>query len=481
MQLYITGMTSTYETAHLARMFFKDITAIEETRTKSEEYLAVRVSAHRFYCLLEYKGERYFSIEKRVKTHTNKEEEFAVCTVLFNILVKVTGRRPQWGILTGVRPVSIINNLTQAGVSEEDIKDKFENYFLVTPGKTKLALDTSKQQQTIIKNMPKRSCSFYIGIPFCPSRCSYCSFVSRTIGKDGAMVEPYIEKLCEEIKYTAKMIEELNLHLCTIYIGGGTPTAINADMLRKLLGTVKECFDISKLEEYTVEAGRPDCTDFEKLCIIKEYGADRISINPQTLSDEVLTRIGREHTSEDIFRCYEDARRAGHKNINMDLIAGLPGDTVKGFEDSLKGVMALSPENITVHTLTLKRASNLVIDNAIDDYEDVGKMLEKTSQLITGGYKPYYLYRQKSTLQSLENTGFSKAGYENKYNVYIMEELHTILAAGAGGVTKLKNPSNNLIKRIFNYKYPNEYIKDFDIMIKRKEGVREFYASYMDT
>lgn len=293
-------------------------------------------------------------------------------------------------------------------------------------------------------------------------------------------MEPYLDALCREIEAIRDRAEDCGLDLKTIYIGGGTPTSLSADGLRKLMGTVAECFDLSRLEEYTVEAGRPDCTDAEKLAVLKEYGASRISINPQTFSDAVLERIGRKHSAADILRCFEEARAAGHDNINMDLIAGLPGDTVDGFAKSLRTALSLSPENITVHTLTLKRASNLVIGHADSDYGDVAAMLEECGALADAGYQPYYLYRQKGTLQNLENTGWCKPGKEGYYNIYIMEEVHSILSAGAGGSTKLVQPGGAKIERIFNYKYPAEYISGFDTILQRKEGVSEFYARYLD-
>ena len=238
-----------------------------------------------------------------------------------------------------------------------------------------------------------------------------------------------------------------------------------------------DCFPLDALQEYTVEAGRPDCTDEEKLRIIKEYGATRISINPQTFSDEVLRGIGRRHTAQDILDCYHTARAVGHTNINMDLIAGLPGDTVEGFRRSLETAISLEPENITVHTLTLKRASNLVVEHRAAAYDDVAAMLEQCTLLEQAGYRPYYLYRQKGTLQNLENIGWSKPGCECLYNIYIMEEVHSILSAGAGGSTKLVTPGvrHGRIERIFNYKYPTEYIDRFDMVLARKEGVKHFY------
>ena len=325
-------------------------------------------------------------------------------------------------------------------------------------------------------------CSVYAGIPFCPSRCSYCSFVSRTVGDKSsrALVAPYVDCLCKELAATRAAADAAHLSIKTLYIGGGTPTSVNAQQLRQLMGTMAEQFDLPALEEFTVEAGRPDCTDEEKLRIIKEYGATRISINPQTFSDEVLRNIGRRHTAQDILDCYRTARRVGHDNINMDLIAGLPGDTVEGFRHSLQTAIDLDPENITVHTLTLKRASNLVVEHRDADYADVAAMVESCELLEKAGYRPYYLYRQKGTLQNLENVGWCKPGYECLYNIYIMEEVHTILSAGAGGSTKLVAPGarHGKIERIFNYKYPTEYIDRFDTILARKEGVKQFYDQY---
>ena len=243
---------------------------------------------------------------------------------------------------------------------------------------------------------------------------------------------------------------------------------------------VRDCFDLSTIVEYTVEAGRPDCTDAEKLAVIKEYGATRISINPQTFSDEVLENIGRKHSAQDILDCYAEARAAGHGDINMDLIAGLPGDTVEGFEKSLRQAIALDPENITVHTLTLKRASRIVIeDQKENDYADVAAMLEKCHLLAEAGYRPYYLYRQKNTLQNLENVGWCKPGHEGYYNIYIMEEVQTILSAGAGGSTKLVADGGRRMQRIFNFKYPTEYIQRFAEVLERKKGVADFYDHEM--
>ena len=293
-------------------------------------------------------------------------------------------------------------------------------------------------------------------------------------------MQPYVDKLCEELTAIRRTADRAGLHIRTFYIGGGTPTSLNAPQLEQLMSHIAKTFDLAKLDEYTVEAGRPDCTDAEKLRIIKKYGATRISINPQTFSDTVLQNIGRRHTAQDIIDCFAAARAAGHTNINMDLIAGLPGDTVEGFAASLRQAISLAPENITVHTLTLKRASNIVVEHRTADYADVAAMLDSCSMLAEAGYRPYYMYRQKGTLQNLENIGWAKPGFECLYNIYIMEEVHTILSAGAGGSTKLVIPGQRRgkIERIFNFKYPTEYIDRFAELLDRKKAVEDFYAHY---
>lgn len=368
------------------------------------------------------------------------------------------------------------------GATEAEVEDRFLRHFACTPEKFALARGIADLQRPVLEAADPMDCSVYAGIPFCPTRCSYCSFVSRTVGDKAtrALVQPYVDKLCEELTAIRQTADRCGLRIRTFYIGGGTPTSLTAAQLEQLMSHIARTFDLSALDEYTVEAGRPDCTDLEKLRIIKQYGATRISINPQTFSDEVLRNIGRRHTAQDIIDCFAAARSAGHDNINMDLIAGLPGDTVEGFTHSLEQAIALDPENITVHTLTLKRASNLVVEHRAADYDDVAAMLDRCNLLQQAGYRPYYLYRQKGTLQNLENTGWAKPGKECLYNIYIMEEVHTILSAGAGGSTKLVIPGkrHGKIERIFNFKYPTEYIDRFGEILARKQGVEDFYERY---
>ena len=482
MRLILCG-TAGYEAEHTARMFFRMQRA--DCPPPDGDYLLVSAKPYAFLALLRRGGVTRWQALPADPDADLPSREYALCKMLYQFLQRQTGIRPPWGMMTGVRPVRIIHDMRAAGATERQIEDRFIGHFDCTRQRFDMAKRIADLQRPILEAARPMDCSLYAGIPFCPSRCSYCSFVSRTVGDKAtrALVQPYVDCLCRELETMRQVAADCGLDVKTLYIGGGTPTSLSADQLRQLMGKLAGLFDLGRLQEYTVEAGRPDCTDYEKLCVLKEYGATRISINPQTFSDQVLKNIGRKHTARDILDCFAAARRAGHGNINMDLIAGLPGDTVEGFRKSLKTAISLEPENITVHTLTLKRASNLVVEHRAAAYDDVARMLESCALLEQAGYVPYYLYRQKGTLQNLENIGWCKPGYEGLYNIYIMEEVHTILSAGAGGSTKLVQPGvrHARIERIFNYKYPTEYIDHFDTVLSRKEGVKDFYAEFSDT
>lgn len=482
MRLILCG-TAGYEAEHTARMFFRMQRA--DCPPTDGDYLLVSAKPYAFLALLRRGGVTRWQALPADPDADLPSREYALCKMLYQFLQRQTGIRPPWGMMTGVRPVRIIHDMRAAGATERQIEDRFIGHFDCTRQRFDMAKRIADLQRPILEAARPMDCSLYAGIPFCPSRCSYCSFVSRTVGDKAtrALVQPYVDCLCRELETMRQLAADCGLDVKTLYIGGGTPTSLSADQLRQLMGKLAGLFDLGRLQEYTVEAGRPDCTDYEKLCVLKEYGATRISINPQTFSDQVLKNIGRKHTARDILDCFAAARRAGHGNINMDLIAGLPGDTVEGFRKSLKTAISLEPENITVHTLTLKRASNLVVEHRAAAYDDVARMLESCALLEQAGYVPYYLYRQKGTLQNLENIGWCKPGYEGLYNIYIMEEVHTILSAGAGGSTKLVQPGvrHARIERIFNYKYPTEYIDHFDTVLSRKEGVKDFYAEFSDT
>lgn len=478
MIIYCAGLHSSYEVEHLARLFCPEARISQKLSSRPCVY--ARVNKRRLVCAVSLEGKNHFSTMPLSNVGKDEKTEFALCTMLYKLLCSVFNKQLPWGLLTGVRPVRLVHDMQAKGKTEAEVQQHFKNTFYASDSKTKLVMDIARLQRPVMQKSGLRSFSLYISIPFCPTRCSYCSFVSRTTAQSKKMIQPYVQLLQKEIEYIAKMAQQLNLKLETVYIGGGTPTSLDANQLEALMKTVSQCFDLSKISEYTVEAGRPDCTDFEKLHIIKQYGATRISINPQTMQDSVLKAIGRAHTAQDIENCFLQARKAGHNNINMDLIAGLPADTLEGFKSSLNKIISMSPENITVHTLTLKRASNIVIENKQSDYADVGKMLNCCDALAQNGYLAYYLYRQKNTLDNLENTGYCKKGYEGLYNIYIMEEVHTILSAGAGGSTKLVSPSGK-ISRVFNYKYPLEYINGFETVLDKKKGVIDFYAGNVDT
>lgn len=448
-----------------------DICVIERTYADGSYKLSVRVRLG---------GSAEEASLERVGEFCDKEDEADLCRALYKIMGKLTGITPAWGCLTGIRPVKKVNRLLEEGKDKEEIFDILKKEYFVSDQKLELAYQTAIAQTEPLKALDKRSYSLYISIPFCPSRCSYCSFVSHSIESAGAkkLLPDYVKKLCEEIFQTAQIARELDLRLDTIYIGGGTPTALSAEQLEAVMDSVKKNFDISKIREYTVEAGRSDTITEKKLEIIRDFGATRISVNPQTMCDSVLKAIGRKHTAEDVVSAFKTARRLGFDNINMDTIAGLPTDTPEGFRHTVETLCGLDPESITIHTLTVKRSSNLFaeeeknIDSGISEMVDFGQ-----KRLLDTGYIPYYLYRQKNTAKNLENVGFAKAGYECLYNIYIMEEAQTILAVGAGGSTKLVNTGTGKIQRLFNYKFPYEYISRYDKMVAKKEGITEFFKN----
>jgi len=412
-----------------------------------------------------------------------QECERVLALLIYQAFSELTGRRPDWGVLTGIRPVKLVYKYWEKGMSDEEIVRLLGERYYVSEKKSRVLVRTAHTEKKAVELSRPESFSLYIAVPFCPTRCKYCSFVSHSIDKAGKLIPEYVELLCEELKSTGDMVRELGLCLETVYMGGGTPTVLTAGQLTQVLSVVNGSFDVSAAREFTVEAGRPDTVTEDKLDALISCGVDRISINPQTMSDSVLENIGRRHTAEQTLKAYEMARRRPFKVINMDLIAGLPGDDTESFGRTLETVTSLEPENITVHTLSIKRAAGMNEGGeqlfAGSDGRAV-QMLDRAYSLLEElGYLPYYLYRQKNTLDNLENVGFARDGYDGLYNIYIMAETHTIIAAGAGGVTKLCAP-DGLIERTFNYKYPYEYNSRFDTILKRKEEVKRFYERYSD-
>ncbi len=380
-----------------------------------------------------------------------------------------------WGILTGIRPVKIACKHILDGNSPEETIKYFMNEFGASYEKAKLAVSVAEIEIPISKRMYENGVSLYIGIPFCPTRCVYCSFVTNSVAKSAKYIPDYLECLKREIVYTAEILKRNNDVVESVYIGGGTPTTLSADQLNFLLDCLYESFDLSKIKEFTVEAGRPDTITAEKLSAIKKHNIDRISINPQSMNEVTLRKIGRNHTPEDIRRALYLARDCGIKTINMDIIAGLPNESVDMFKHTIEEVEKLCPENTTVHTMSIKRSSRL--NETIEDYtlteaEKVSEMVEYALKTITAnGKKPYYLYRQKNMLGNLENVGYALPGTESLYNIYIMEEIQSIISLGCGGVTKTVDRATDRIERIFNVKEPKDYIERINEMLHRKDAL----------
>ena len=377
---------------------------------------------------------------------------------------------PAWGALAGVRPTKITTKHLLEGGTEASASRLLRDVYFVTPQRRKLALDCSRSTVRAYDLLDKNDLSLYIGIPFCPTRCAYCSFVSRSVGKRTELLQPYLEALLQELEVTGRLLKQSGKHIRSIYIGGGTPTTLSAGQLAQLLDAVGEHFDLSRCLEFTVEGGRPDTLDAEKLQIIRQHGADRMSINPQTMEDSVLRACGRPHTAQDVERSYRQAVEAGFTDINMDLIAGLPTDTYEGFCRSLDAVAALQPSNITVHTLALKKGADLFETKVqLPDMETVKRMVEYANDTLRSlGYKPYYLYRQKYMSGSFENVGWSRDNRDCLYNIYMMEELHTILSLGGGGMNKVNLPDGSL-QRFHNPKFPEQYLEQLPDVLKQKE------------
>jgi len=374
-----------------------------------------------------------------------------------------------WGALTGVRPVKLPARAMLAGASPEQARRELEQTYFVTPARAGLAVDCAKASAAVQKSLGPAEVSVYVGIPFCPTRCAYCSFVSADVGRTLKLVEPYVDLLLEEVRAAGQALRRAGLSVRSFYMGGGTPTTLRAEQLDRILTACQEQLPLDGCAEYTVEAGRPDTISREKLEVLRAHRIGRISINPQTLQPQVLEAIGRRHSPEDIRAAYRLAREAGFSCINMDLIAGLPRDSFDGFRRSLEGVLALDPENITVHTLALKKGSALMENaSALPGGDEVAEMLDWSREVLTTrGYIPYYLYRQKYMSGSLENVGWAKPGTESFYNIVMMEELQSVVSLGAGGVTKLIRPGGRIV-RFSNPKYPQDYFGAREKILGRK-------------
>ncbi len=388
------------------------------------------------------------------------------------------GKKPVWGALSGIRPGKLMSKLLEEGPSERSAKKRFMQLYDVSPERTKLCLDTARYSAVAAARLDsRRDVCLYLGVPFCPTRCAYCSFVSQSVEKSMGLMPAFVDALLKDIEATAAAAKEANLRPVAVYYGGGTPTTLSAQQLETVLTAMENAFDLSACREFTVEAGRPDTITKEKLEVLRAHGVTRVSVNPQTMSDHVLEAIGRKHTAAEVLRALECVRSVGGFQVNMDLIAGLPEDTVEGFRNTLHMVLSLGVENITVHTLSLKKGSRILLEGTkLPGEAEVGEMLDYAVSALRGaGFAPYYLYRQKFMSGGFENVGWCRPGTENLYNICIMEELCGILAMGAGGSTKLTRGDGKL-QRFFAPKYPLEYIENIGRVCDDKQKITGFYG-----
>lgn len=389
---------------------------------------------------------------------------------LYKALSKLIDREMPWGYLNGIRPTKIVHNFKEKDYNDSEIDEILVEDYCISREKARLMVNVVKEEEKILKTNNDNKVSIYIGIPFCPSKCLYCSFTSYSIDKYKDKIDDYLKALMKEIKYIAEATKDKKVE--SLYIGGGTPTSLNERQLELLLSYIDTSFNLEEIDEYTVEAGRPDTINREKLRLMKKHGVARISINPQTMNQKTLDVIGRDHSVEDIINTFEIAREEGHNNINMDLIMGLPGESKEEVVYTMKELTKLNPENITVHTMAVKRTSRLkkhITDNSLLVNDEIEQMLGSADKYIRNmNMIPYYMYRQKDTVGTLENIGYAKPGTESIYNVQMIAEQQTIIAAGSGAVTKIVSNKGKKIKRVANVRDIDHYINRIDEMIDRK-------------
>lgn len=471
MKLFIDGNINRYYIQTLCMMFFPGAKfSDEEELTPQTDILRISVleKDNGIYAEAEFtsegrsaKGERYeeYSSDKTAE----RTAKIASGVAIFKAGEALFDCTPPWGILTGVRPAKIADELVESGKTLLEVRDILCKEYFVNPKKASLLCDISQNERRLINSLGKRSCSLYISIPFCPTRCAYCSFVSYSTKRLLSMVDDYLVQLCKDIDRIFTHIKRYGFELVTIYIGGGTPSILTPAQLGMLLDTLNRNTDVKALREFTLEAGRPDTITAEKLKVAVDGGVNRISVNPQTLNDTVLESIGRRHTVKDFFNAYNIARESGVKYINTDLIAGLPGESFSSFSRSVDQIIKLRPENVTFHTFCVKKASDF-LRNGTEIYSrkggETGKSVDYAQVSASlNGYVPYYIYRQKNTVGNFENVGYALPGAECLYNVFMMEEVHTVFAAGAGAITKMVAPERKHILRADMPKYPYEYLE----------------------
>jgi len=436
--------------------------------------------------VLTWKGARYAArrrcpaAELKDPLSTDRACQRILKLAFYDAGAAALGAHPPWGALTGVRPVKLPTRAMLRGDSPARARRTLTGLYHVSPLRAELAMDCARAALRARETLRRDEVSLYIGIPFCPTRCAYCSFISADVGRALKLVEPFLDLLCREVAAAGRALKERGVFIRTVYMGGGTPTTLTAPQLERLLSAMEDHLPLARCTEFTVEAGRPDTITPDRMAVLRSHGVDRVSVNPQSMEDHVLSAMGRSHTAADILRAYETARAAGFPAVNMDLIAGLPADSPAGFCRTLDAVLALAPENITVHTLALKKGSRLMEQGgSVPTGDAVAAMLDHAwAALRSAGYVPYYLYRQKYMSGSFENVGWARPGYESLYNIAMMEELHTVISLGGGGVTKLVDQDTGAIRRLANPKYPQEYLTAEARICAYKEEAAAFAAAH---
>ena len=474
MDLIQNGFSCEYDMEIFMNLFFdKNEDAVIMTNLTHKNN-SINVYAEIIYNGKTYCEDCFYPFDSTVcdKRLIKKNYTCAVTKAFCRTAQKIRNVNLPWGVMSGIRPAKVVRQYHEDGYSYDEIKNILMSLYEVSEKKAELAIRVAKNEKLILSDIGKNSVSIYIGIPFCPTRCLYCSFVSTDLKKSGKYTDDFVRLLVKEIEKTSQILSELSLYVQNVYIGGGTPTSLSANQLKDIFDAIEKYLKNEKLKEFTLEAGRPDTITKEKLIAAKNAGVNRISINPQTMNDVTLKKIGRRHSSDMIREAFRLARECGFDNINMDLIAGLPDESVDMFKYSLNEIIKMNPENITVHSMCIKKAAALRFSEIeLTKSKDMNEMLDYTAQVMKNTKRePYYMYRQKNISGNLENVGYAEKSRMSFYNINIMEEAQTIIALGGGAVTKIVK--GDRIERIFNFKDPYEYINRFDEIIAKKEEAK---------
>ncbi len=471
MRLVLNGKVNSLYVQSLCMMFFRgEKFPIDEVNPRGEVIVNLEERGDGIYCFacVTYDGKSQSAdhFERFTKNETvERTSKTATGHAVYRACVRLTGYTAAWGLLTGIRPSSVAMELINK-LGEANTLETLQSKYLLSHDKSVLAIATAKNESSVISEYDERFCSIYISIPFCPTRCAYCSFISYATNKLFQLMPQYVDRIVSEITDVFSLIHDVGLSVASVYVGGGTPTTLSVEQLESILSTIRCCLNGKEVREFTVECGRPDTITLEKLSVLKKYGVDRVSVNPQTLNDSVLEKIGRRHTVKDFFDAYKMVKDVGFNVVNTDLIAGLDGDDFESFKHTVDKIVELSPENVTVHTFSVKKSASILTENEDIYNKESGFAVQSVDyaykKLTSNGYAPYYMYRQKNTVCDLENVGYAKSGTYGAYNVLMMADGHTVFGIGAGATTKLVRKINakKEILRIFSPKYPYEYLQN---------------------